>query len=218
MNSDGKYLALEGGKLVVSDSAFAWTYSNGRFSSSSSSGSTGMSWIEILFGIVNKSSTYYLVSSGNTVTVSTSNSSASAKFIAEVTGEHNYSKAKPVDGNHVSVCSNCGYEKTEICNDDNCVLCNASVNVSVSVTKSEPTHWLEILLGGGSSSYKASITTVANGTEVDSVEYSLNGTTWTKGTSFTSKTEISSFSIRVNADNGLTYNYIYSNGSVEFVG
>lgn len=216
MNSDGKYLALEDGKLVVSDSAFAWTYSNGRFSSSSSSGTTGIEWLDAILG--GKKSTYYLVSSGNTAAVSTSNSSASAKFIAEVTGEHNYSKAKPVDGNHVSVCSNCGYEKTEICNDDNCVLCNASVNVSVSVTKSEPTHWLEILLGGGSSSYKASITTVANGTEVTSVEYSLNGTTWTKGTSFTSKTEISSFSIRVNADNGLTYNYIYSNGSVEFVG
>lgn len=216
MNSDGKYLALEGGKLVVSDSAFAWTYSNGRFSSSSSSGTTGIEWLDAILG--GKKSTYYLVSSGNTAAVSTSNSSASAKFIAKVTGEHNYSKAKPVNGNHVSVCSNCGYEKTEICNDDNCVLCNASVNVSVSVTKSEPTHWLEILLGGGSSSYKASITTVANGTEVDSVEYSLDGTTWTKGTSFTSKTEISSFSIRVNADNGLTYNYIYSNGSVEFVG
>ena len=55
----------------------------------------------------------------------------------------------------------------------------------------------------------------STGTEVDYIEYSLNGTSWTKGTSFTSKNEVTSFNIRVKATNGMTYNYLYNNGTVE---
>lgn len=77
-------------------------------------------------------------------------------------------------------------------------------------------------LGGtkvGSSTYTATITVEAEGTEVESVAYSTNsGSTWTEGTSFESSSEITAFDIRVVGANGVTYYFAYNNGSVTQVG
>ncbi len=47
------------------------------------------------------------------------------------------------------------------------------------------------------------------------LSYSTDGgKTWKNGTSFTGSSQITSFLIRVNATNGQTYDFAYSNGAV----
>ena len=217
-DTSGKYLGVNAnGSLVQLDGEFTWTYSGGKFSASVGKGPAN--WLQALLGTGNKKATYYLVASGEGVGVSSSSSSASAKVLIETNGNHVYGAAKPSDGNHLYTCLYCGYVKSEECNDDNCVICNATVNVSVSVVNGKgPSNWLQALLGTGSKDSSATITVAASGTTVTSVAYSLdNGKTWTNGSSFTSKNPITSFQIRVIADNGFTYMYSYSNGIVTLI-
>ena len=218
-DANGKYLGVNAnGSLVQLDGEFTWTYSGGKFSASVGKGPAN--WLQALLGTGNKKTTYYLVASGSGVGVSTSDSSASAKVLIETDGNHVYGSAKPSDGNHLYTCLYCGYVKSEECGDDNCAICNATVTVSVSVVNGKgPANWLQALLGTGSKDSSATITTAASGTTVTSVAYSLdNGNTWTNGSSFTSKNPITSFQIRVIADNGFTYMYSYNNGTVTAIG
>lgn len=209
-NANGKYIALSGSSVVESDSAFTWTYSNGRFSASSSKASGN--WLEALLNSSRKT-TYYLVASGSGLGTSTSSSKATAKFYQEIVGgEHSYGSARPSAGNHIYVCENCGYAKTVVCGDSDCVICNASVVVSVRI-ENGASNWLQALLGV-SSKRTVTITAEAEGTEVSTIEYSLDGKTWTKGTKFTSSSEVTSFQIRVGATNGQSYKYSYNNGNI----
>ena len=48
--ADGTYLALENKALVNTSAAFTWTYSNGRFSTTVETGSTGNNWWGGCFG------------------------------------------------------------------------------------------------------------------------------------------------------------------------
>ena len=216
-NANGKYLAVnDSGALVLSDSAYAWTYSNGQFSASVGKGASN--WLQALLGTGGKKTTYYLVSSGNNVAVSTSNSLAAARFLVDsVGGEHAYGTVRPANGNHNYICANCGYVKSVACNDASCAICTAKVDVSVNVTKSSGGSWLAILLGTAKNNSTATITTSASGTSVTAVEYSTNGTNWTAGTSFTSSSDINSFRIRVTASNGVVYMYSYNNGTVTLI-
>lgn len=220
--ADGTYLALDNGALTRSGSAFAWTYSNGRFSAQSESTSSNNWWGS--FGNwwgSSSAKTYYLVSSGSSVTVSTSNSAAAAAFYQPVTGTHVYGDPTAENGMHVYTCVNCGYEKSETCSDAECELCHptvpeASVSVDVTITSSSSgSSWWDRFFGSSGKTYTATITASAEGTEVASVAYSTDGgSTWTSGTSFTSSSNITAFEIRVEATNGQTYYFTYSNGTV----
>ena len=215
--ADGKYLAMENKTLVCSDTAFAWTYSNSRFSTTvkSSNGGFGGWWGS------SSSTTYYLAASGSNVTVSTSTSAATAAFYQEVSGDHVYGDPVAKNGYHDFTCVNCSYVKSEACSDPDCQLCHppvpeAVINVSVAVTKkSSGGNWWWGFGSGSKTTYTATITVTAENTEVESVSYSTDGgSNWTKGTSFTSSSEITAFDIRVIATNGQTYYFAYNNGTV----
>ncbi len=220
--TDGSYLAIEDKTLVNSASAFTWTYANGRFSAKSKSTSSNNWWGGILGGWwCSSNKTYYLVSSGNAVTVSTSTSNASATFYQQVTGTHVYGDPVAENGSHVFTCINCGNETSVVCNDAACELCHptvpeASIRVSVKVTStSSGSSWWDRFFGSSKKTYTAAITVEAEGTEVKSVAYSTDGgSRWTEGTSFTSSSNITAFDIRVEATNGQTYYFTYSNGTV----
>ena len=212
--ADGKYLALANKALVSSDTAFTWTYSNSRFSTTVKSSNGG--WWG--FG---SSTTYYLAASGSNVTVSTSTSAATAAFYQEVSGDHVYGDPVANNGYHDFTCVNCSYVKSEACSDSDCQLCHppvpeAVINVSVAVTKkSSGGNWWWGFGSGSKTTYTAAITVTAENTEVESVSYSTDGgSNWTKGASFTSSSEITAFDIRVIATNGQTYYFSYNNGTV----
>ncbi len=228
-NADGKYVALNGSSLTLSDSAFSWTYSGSRFSAQSSSSSSSNSWWGSWGGWgSSRKTTYYLVANGATVGVSTSNSGAAAKFYQETTGSHAYGSPVAANGKHTYTCGNCGNVKTETCMDPECSLCHpvipeAVIHVSVSVTKSTGSSsgsWWGNWGSWGSwgnrkTTYTATISVNAENTEVKSVAYSTdNGASWKNGSSFTSESEITSFNIRVEASNGQTYFFTYRNGTV----
>ncbi len=239
MNADGKYISVDAsGNLATSDSAFAWTYANGRFSadvktSSSSSSSWFSSIFGNLFGSSSSTKTYYLAASGSSLTASTSTTNTAASFYQETSGEHVYGEATAANGKHIFTCQNCGNVKEEVCNEATCELCNppvvekpaAVINVAVKITEStssssSSSSWFSSLFGSlfGSSkktTYTATITVTAENATVDTVAYSTDGgSTWTTGTSFTSDSEITTFDIRVKDTDGNTYLYTYANGSI----
>ena len=221
---DGTYLALEDKTLVNSDEAFTWTYSNNRFSTNVTTKSSG-GWFGNWWGSGSSSTTtYYLVSSGSTVTVSTTSSAAAAAFYQEASGDHVYGDPVAESGAHIFTCINCGFEKTEICQDPECELCHpvvpeAVIHVSVRITTKSSGGWFGNWWGSGSSTtYTAAITVTAENADVESVAYSTNGgSSWTTGTSFTSSSEITDFDIRVTASNGQTYYFQYAGGTVTSV-
>lgn len=219
--ADGTYLALDDGALVYTAESFAWAYANDCFSAESKSASSNNWWGSFGNWWGSSTKTYYLVSSSSSVAVATSTTSASAAFYQTVTGAHIYSDPVAENGKHIFTCVNCGNIKSEICSDAECTLCHpvtpeASISVSVDVTSSSSgSSWWDQFFGSSKKTYTATITVVAEGTEVESVAYSTNGgSSWTQGTSFTSNSEITAFNIRVEATNGQTYYFTYSNGIV----
>lgn len=76
-NADGKYLAVDGKKLVLSDNPFAWSYNNGIFSAN-----TKVSYTILgkLLGI-NHTAKAYLALSGNNLSVSTSKGTQASFWI-----------------------------------------------------------------------------------------------------------------------------------------
>ena len=78
-NADGKYLAVDGKKLVLSDDAFAWKYDNGIFSAN-----TKVSYTSIgrLLGI-NHSAKAYLSLSGDELAASTSKGTQASFLLAK---------------------------------------------------------------------------------------------------------------------------------------
>jgi len=79
------------------------------------------------------------------------------------------------------------------------------ISVSVNITTTS----------GKKPQYKVVISVTATGTTVKQVQYSTsNGKKWVIGTSFTSKSKVSSLLIRVTDADGIIHNYTYSNGKV----
>ena len=230
MDGNGQYLALSDGELIRSSEPFAWTFSNQMFNATTaSSGSSNNNWWGNIFGgwwgSGTSSTTYYLIASNGAPAVSTSNSAATVKLYSERSGDHAFMDPISRNGKHVHICENCGYEYEKDCTDPSCELCHpvipedpeipeAKIQVSVSVTSSSSgSSWFDSLFGR--KTYTATISVSAEGTEVSSVAYSTdNGNRWTTGTSFTSSRNITNFKIRVQATNGETYYFTYSNGTV----
>ena len=128
-NAEGKYLGFANNAL--SDNAFGWTYTGGRFQTSvtttTTSGNSGgiFGW---LFGGGNRTTTttYYLAYAGGKITVSTGNSGANATFAVQIENlNHSFDSWQTAAGNrHVRTCSVCGAEESENCaygDDHKCV-------------------------------------------------------------------------------------------------
>ena len=108
--ADGTYLALQNMALAYTDEAYAWTYSDGRFSTTIMP--SGNSW----WG--SGSVTYYLASSGTDVTASIFSGSSNAAFLLDHEDElHTFDSVvtEPTcteDGFTTNTCVNCGYAYT----------------------------------------------------------------------------------------------------------
>lgn len=219
-DADGMYLATASGKLTRTKSPFVWSYSNKKFSVKEESTGSRWSW---LWGSRNKSTTYYLSwNDGITVSTSTAN--------AQVTLQEHYRNAKHSfgkwisggDGTHTRTCTECGTTESAACSYDeethNCTVCgahdptdvpDATIDVSVDVTKTTSGFlwWKQTV-------YRAAINVKATGTEATKVEYSMDRSNWNTGTSFTNRSEITKFYVRVTDSSSATHLYEYNNGTV----
>lgn len=243
-DADGKYLGFAGNAL--SDNEFAWTYSDGRFQTSETTGGNN-GWggiLGFLFGGFggwggNTTTTYYLVYTNGRIAVSTSSNGANASFTIHVESDEHSGTWKTVGKTHTRKCEVCGTEETEPCTyvDHRCIICGgydpsvANIEVNVTVTQritGGNTGWNGILdfisrllgilfgnRGNQTTTYTATITTIATGTTVSKVEYSTNDRNWTQGTSYQSNQNITTLYVRVTGANGVQYNYLYQNGETK---
>lgn len=229
-NADGKYIGFENNALILNDEPFYWIFKNHMFyttvTEKQSSGS-GWGW-----GWWNRGQTttvnWFLIADSNGLTVSKSESSANAKFYDTVASkEHSFGKwISAGSGTHARTCEVCGLTENGNCSYDpdthKCTICgaadpsHASVHVKVNVTKTTGSS------GGGwwfwsrpstTTTWTASITATGEGVDISKVEYSTDQTNYKTGTSFTSKSEIKTFYIRVTDSNGNITNWIYENGT-----
>ena len=118
--ADGTYLAIENEALVNSENAFTWTYSNGAFSAVVETKSSNNWWGSFgnWWGSSSKQ-TYYLVASGNSISVSTANSNTRAAFYTTHSDlAHNFGSGVVVaptcteQGYTTHTCDRCGYSYT----------------------------------------------------------------------------------------------------------
>lgn len=227
-NADGKYLSFDNGKLVLSDTAYAWKYDAKFYTTTEEkTTSSGWGWGWGWWGrpsTTTKTTNWYLVGDGTDLSVSKSASEADMKlYDATKSTEHSFGKWTPAEqGKHTRTCAICGETENGYCTYENgaCAVCgaldpeNASVSVSATVTKRTS--------GGGgwwwsrptTTTWQAKITATGTGVDIDKVEYSEDGKYYITGTSFTSETEITKFYIRVTDSKGNVTNWLYENGKV----
>lgn len=210
-DENGMYIAVTNGKIEKTKEEFIWTYSNGKFSTKVAS--RGWLWFKW-------TTTYYLVGSNKEIGISRSSKEATAKFYTSVNNtEHTYGEWIGENGKHTHTCIYCGYSETKDCKYDSsthkCVVCGsydpaiAYIEVSVESTKHNRGFWF-----WRTSYYTINISTKSYGTEIAKIEYSLDNESWKNGDSFTSKTEVDRFYIRVTDAEGTVYNWLYSDGDV----
>ena len=94
--AEGKYVALSDGAITYSDTAFAWDYADGKFSAEETTTSTG-GFGNIFGGIFgnwfgsSSTTTYYLVMTSGSLSVSTSETGADAAFATKTYADsHSY--------------------------------------------------------------------------------------------------------------------------------
>lgn len=237
-DQSGKYLGFA--NRALSDNAFGWTYSNGRFQTSvtttTTTGSGGWGGFFGWGGSRNRTTTttttYYLAYTGGRITVSTGTSGTNAGFTQHIENlNHSFGAwTQAANGQHARTCSVCGETETESCTygaDHKCTVCGGynpdDAVVRVNVTTSQRTSgwggfgwsWggFGWNWGGGSrtTTYTATITATAIGTTVTKVEYQLDGGRWTTGTSVSSNKPINSLNVRVWDSNGTAHEYTYGN-------
>ena len=227
-NSENKYLAMQDGKLILSDTAFAWTYKNGAFSVSTSAKTTqktGGRWFGFIYipgssKTVTVTTTYYLSTVTDGAKLSTN--SVEAELYVEASGDHVWGAWTDCkDGeNHKRVCKNCGETETEAHSygESHKCVCGAydpeesSVTISASVKEKTEKQYVGFWPFGyykNVKTYTATIKTEATGTKVTKVQYQLNGGKWTTGTSVSSDKPINSLKVRVTDSNGKVYDYTY---------
>lgn len=207
------YLTVVNGALGHTDAPAAWAYKNNVFSITVTTKSSGiLGW---LFGT--KSTTYYLTSAS---TVSTKSVKTELRETVSYTSHTFNSWVNQKNGSHKHTCSVCGEDEVQPCTYDEetgfCV-CGAydPARVSVKIDAVVEKVTKKYLIFFTKTSYRATISTKAEGTTVKTVEYSTNGgKTWTKGTSFTSDKAIESFKVRVTDNNGNVYTYTYPDDAV----
>lgn len=206
------YLTIVNGKLTHTDAPAAWEYKNGGFSMSFKTTTT-----VLLFFKTTKTTTYYL-SGADSVSTSTVKAVLTETITANA---HTFGALVNLkNGTHKHTCSACGEVETLNCvydNDTHVCECGAYdpafVNVKIDAVVEKVTS--RYLLFFTRTTYRATITTAAEGTTVKKVEYSTNdGKSWKSGTSFTSSSAIEKFKVRVTDANGTVYNYTYPDDAV----
>ena len=85
--------------------------------------------------------------------------------------------------------------------------------LSPKITGSNGGGWWFWSKPSTTTTWTASITATGEGVDISKVEYSTDQTNYKTGTSFTSKSEIKTFYIRVTDSNGNITNWIYENGT-----
>lgn len=202
-NADGKYLAIQSGKLSKSGSPFAWSFAFDLFSAKDGG------------------KTYYLSADRSGLTVSTTKNAASAVLIENVQADHHVVALWNTGANGVrtGVCTACGETVTE----------NGAIVGGSSQTKPETAPGSEAkkekvdvqvveqrdfrrVLLWRRSIYTYSIDAVAQGGKVQKVEYSTNGIRWSTGDSYTSNRQLSKLFIRVTTEQGNVFSFRYQNG------
>lgn len=227
-NADGKYIGFKNNALTLNDEPFYWTFKNHMFYTTvTEKQSSGWGW-----GWWNREQTttvnWFLIAGSNGLTVSKSESAAKAAFYDTVASkEHSFGKwSSDGSGTHARTCEVCGFTENGNCSYDpdthKCTICgaadpaHASVHVEVNVTKitgSNGGGWWFWSKPSTTTTWTASITATGEGVDISKVEYSTDQTNYKTGTSFTSKSEIKTFYIRVTDSNGNITNWIYENGT-----
>jgi len=117
VNEDGDYVALEDGEIVYTSEEFVWTYDSEKsvFSVEIVTVATSGFWGGLFGGNTStKVETYYLVAEDGNLAVSLKDKTATAEFLVEVEGEHEYGDLEDYYGLGRSFCENCGTVKFEI--------------------------------------------------------------------------------------------------------
>ena len=117
VNEDGDYVALEDGEIVYTSEEFVWTYDSEKsvFSVEIVTVATSSFWGGLFGGNTStKVETYYLVAEDGNLAVSLKDKTATAEFLVEVEGEHEYGDLEDYYGLGRSFCENCGTVKFEI--------------------------------------------------------------------------------------------------------
>ncbi|MCQ2509777.1 MAG: hypothetical protein MJ116_04875 [Lachnospiraceae bacterium] len=202
------YLTVENGVLTHTNVPAAWGYKNGSFFQTSQAESKG------ILGCLFKNTTttnYYLASS-----TSVSTKSVKTEIHETVLASHIFTGyVSQKDGTHKRTCTACGVVETNACSYDEetgyCI-CGAfdPARVHVTIHASVEKETQKYMFGLTKTTYRATITTDAEGTTIKKVEYSTNnGKTWTTGSSFTSSNNITSFMVRATDAEGNVYTYTY---------
>ena len=215
-NGEGEYLAIEDGKLSLSEEPFAWTYKNNAFSVSikTEQKSEGYWWGWIYIpgrGCKTKTTTYYLSTTTEDEKLSTSK--VSAELYIKVTGEHEFGCwVDCKDGkHHKRECKYCHTVEYDYHNFGEsgegltCEVCGAanpaksSVKISVDVKEKTTKKYIGWWPWGyykTVTTYTATIKTEAKGVKVTKVQYQMNGGKWTTGTCVTSEKPIESLKVK----------------------
>ena len=218
-----KYLAMQDGKLKLSDSPFAWTYKNGAFSASvtteqKSGGHWFLFWYVPGRGCKTVTTTYYLSTIADGAKLSTC--CVCAELYTTISGEHDFGCwIDCKDGvNHKHICKYCGKTETDEHHFDfathKCIECGAydpsATSISVTATyatKAQKQSYglLGWLFGKCKTvtTYTATVKVNAEGLKATKVEVSADQKCgWTKSNTFTSNSEIGQFFVRVTTSDG----------------
>ena len=118
VNEDGDYVALEDGEIVYTSEEFVWTYDSEKsvFSVEIVTVATSGFWGGLFGGNTStKVETYYLVAEDGNLAVSLKDKTATAEFLVEVEGEHEYGDLEDYYSFGRSFCENCGTELIVVC-------------------------------------------------------------------------------------------------------
>lgn len=223
-----KYLAMQDGKLVLSDTPFEWTYKNGAFSASvETTQRTNGYWFFFIYFPGNTqtvTTTYYLSTVTDGAYLSTM--SVSTEFYKEIFAEHEWGTLIDCnDGNHKHTCKNCGEVEIKEHKYDEIThkcICGAydptftTVDVTATYDTNTQRQFSGFLFWGtwrNVTTYTATVKVNATGLNVTKVEVaaSENGM-WIQSNTFTANSEISQFFVRVTTSDGAKHLFRVANG------
>lgn len=227
-NADGKYLAMQDGRMKLSAVPFVWAYTYGTFSATVKitvkTCGYWLGWIYIPGSTQTVTTTYYLstVRDGEMLSVYP----VCAELYETVSGEHCFGCCTDCrNGTHKHICMNCGKVEIEahsfnetthrcVCGAFDPKPCGVTVKViPCQQTQKQYVGFWPFGYYMTFTTYTYTIKTETVGVKVCKVEYKLCGR-WYCGSVLTSNTKLDQLEIRVTDSVGLKHTYTYNGTTV----
>lgn len=229
-NAEGKFVSYAEGTLnTESDTAFIWKYDGGLYVGVKNTQAVKKSsgWLRWLYGSCKTETTtrYYLTVESEELTVTTTKTAAA---IQVTDTEHIYTYNHDGDGMHEAICTRCGYAmdpKAHVYDQDGDRCICGKINPAVCrVTDIEVTE-KQVKSSGGwrwtgwgrktsCTKFRYTISPVTENVSVKQITYSLDGNSFTLGSSFTNAVKLDKFYIRVTDSYGNVTDWVYENCDV----